>query len=349
MAWAPNGPAHARPGLVQHPAMNGEFALTTKAPPAATSGARVSVVIPCYNGARWIARAIESVLGQQHGNVEIIVIDDGSTDATPDILRKFRNIQSRRTMNQGGCCARNAGLRLATGDFVLFLDADDYLEPDSLEAWVADAEGVDIVFGPFAHERGRQRRMGRGSGPGANAISVACQWLKGRYTPPCAVLWRVSFVRALGGWAENLLRNQDGEIAVRGLLNGARVGFAARGCGIYVHHDHAGRVSKRSGGKVSASELSALDNLWRLAQSRGQGLMREDFAGAFYRLAYHSFATGVDDIGELALSRARELGLTGHIGSLRHRMLSRALGLRNKLVMTAMVKGRGVTYDATVS
>jgi glycosyltransferase involved in cell wall biosynthesis len=300
----------------------------------------VSVVIPCFNAAGWIARAVQSVLAQNHTNVEIIVIDDGSTDGTGYIIRSFKNITSGSTPNLGACHARNAGLGLATGDFVLFLDADDYIEAGSLHEWMKYATEADVVLGPFVHERGRQRTAGEGPGPEENRIAVACQWLNGRYTASCSVLWRASFIRAMGGWAEDLLRNQDAEIAIRGLLNGARVRIAPRGCGVYAHHDDAGRISNRAGRQVSLSELSSLEKLWTLAQARGQRGMQSSFAAAFYRIAYRCFVMGVEDIGELALTRARELGLKGHIGSLGHRVFSGFLGLRNKLLVTGIVKGR---------
>jgi glycosyltransferase involved in cell wall biosynthesis len=300
----------------------------------------VSVVIPCYNAEKWIARAVHSVLGQHYPNLEIIVIDDGSTDGTSQVIRSLEGIRSIRTPNQGASRARNVGLGLANGESVLFLDADDYLEADSIGEWVSHIGEADIVFGPFVHERGEQRIAAEGPGPGSNAISIARQWLNGRYTPSCSTLWRTSFVRQIGGWAEGLLRNEDGEIVIRGLLKGARVGVANRGCGVYVDHDGGDRVSKRTGGAVSASEFSALEGLWTLAQARGLSSMKDSFALAFYHIAYHSFATGVLDIGHSALRRARELGMKGHVGSRKHKVLSQLLGLRNKLRLSGMVKRR---------
>ena len=301
---------------------------------------RVSVVIPCYNAAGWIERAIESLRDQHYPHLEIIAIDDGSTDSTPNVLASLQEIRWMTTPNQGPGGARNLGLGLATGEMVLFLDADDYIDPGSLEEWVNEATGMDMVFGPFAHERGQRRMDGQGPSPTANAIAVASEWLNGRYTPTCSLLWRTNYVRGVGGWASGLLRNEDREIVLRGLLSGARVKFAQRGCGVYVDHEGTGRVSKRVGRAVFVSELTALEGIWNLAPGLNQGLMRLCFASAFYGLAYHCFATGVDDIGELALSRARELGLKGNPGPFSHRALAGMVGLRTKLIITALLKGR---------
>lgn len=100
---------------------------------------RVSVVIPCYNRARHIEKAIDSVFGQTTGNVEIILVDDGSTDNTRDIIAgkygdRVRYIYQE---NQGIPGARNTGIRQARGEYVAFLDSDDYWRPNKLERQLA--------------------------------------------------------------------------------------------------------------------------------------------------------------------------------------------------------------------
>ncbi|MFZ0052424.1 MAG: glycosyltransferase family 2 protein [Desulfobaccales bacterium] len=93
----------------------------------------ISVIIPAFNAATCIKRCLESVLRQTHLSCEVIVIDDGSTDTTTDILRKYDDrITHVHQENQGPSAARNHGLRLARGDFVAFLDADDFWLPDFL-------------------------------------------------------------------------------------------------------------------------------------------------------------------------------------------------------------------------
>lgn len=94
----------------------------------------VSIVIPCWNGERFVADAIESALAQTYPHVEIIVIDDGSTDRTADVLRSFGDrIRWESGPNRGACIARNRGLELARGKLIQFLDADDILFPNKVE------------------------------------------------------------------------------------------------------------------------------------------------------------------------------------------------------------------------
>jgi glycosyltransferase involved in cell wall biosynthesis len=94
---------------------------------------KISVVIPCYNGEQYIAAALESVYAQSFGDYEVIVVDDGSTDGTQDVLTPYRDrLRYHHQDNQGLAVARNVGLSLAAGDYVTYLDADDIWEPDNL-------------------------------------------------------------------------------------------------------------------------------------------------------------------------------------------------------------------------
>src|SRR5579864_8774897 len=94
----------------------------------------VTVIIPAYNGERFIRRAIDSVLQQTYPVTQIIVIDDGSTDATRAIVSEYTDrVTLIEQRNGGPAKARNAGLSAATGEFIAFLDADDWWEPVKIE------------------------------------------------------------------------------------------------------------------------------------------------------------------------------------------------------------------------
>jgi glycosyltransferase involved in cell wall biosynthesis len=98
----------------------------------------VSVIIPVYNGERFLAEAVHSALSQTHRDVEVIVVDDGSTDGTPDIISRLGSlVRPLRQPNQGVAAARNAGIAVARGRFVAFLDADDVWLPHKLERQLA--------------------------------------------------------------------------------------------------------------------------------------------------------------------------------------------------------------------
>ena len=96
---------------------------------------KVTVIIPTHNYGRFIEEAIESVFSQTVADLQILVVDDGSTDDTPDVLARIRDprLEIVRTSNQGVSAARNEGLSRAKGDFIAFLDADDRWMPRKLE------------------------------------------------------------------------------------------------------------------------------------------------------------------------------------------------------------------------
>ena len=92
------------------------------------AGPKVSIIMPAYNASRYVFEAVSSVLNQSYRNFEIIVVDDGSVDETPEVLESFgERIRVIRQHNQGPSAARNNGLQVADGSYVLFLDSDDLL------------------------------------------------------------------------------------------------------------------------------------------------------------------------------------------------------------------------------
>jgi glycosyltransferase involved in cell wall biosynthesis len=93
----------------------------------------VSVILPVYNGARYLAEAVASVASQNDPHLELIIVDDGSTDETPELIRSFGSrVRAIRQDNAGPGAARNHGLRHATGEFIRFIDADDLWPEGSL-------------------------------------------------------------------------------------------------------------------------------------------------------------------------------------------------------------------------
>lgn len=105
---------------------------------------RVSVIVPVYNVERFLEECLDSVLGQTFSDFEVVCVNDGSTDSSPSILERYRARDERIVVvtqeNAGLSAARNTGLRHARGEYVAFLDSDDYLEPRMLEKTVAKAQ-----------------------------------------------------------------------------------------------------------------------------------------------------------------------------------------------------------------
>ena len=109
----------------------------------------ISIIIPVYNVAPYLRDCLDSALKQDMSNYEIICINDGSTDNSLSILeeykKQFPQINLISQENKGLSAARNAGLRAATGDYILFLDSDDWIEPDTLQTLAEKQHGEDMV------------------------------------------------------------------------------------------------------------------------------------------------------------------------------------------------------------
>lgn len=109
----------------------------------------VSVIIPNFNYGIYIDEAIQSVLSQTYKHIEIVLVDDGSTDDSVEKVKRYGNkIRLIETKNQGSCAARNLGLLNSSGDFIAYLDADDYWDGDKVELQLTflKKSRVDLVF-----------------------------------------------------------------------------------------------------------------------------------------------------------------------------------------------------------
>ncbi|MCC6414399.1 MAG: glycosyltransferase family 2 protein [Opitutaceae bacterium] len=186
----------------------------------------VSIIIPCHNAAPWLAATLESAIAQTWPTVEIIMVDDGSTDESPSIARRFNHPQLKviTQPNTGAAAARNHALRLARGDFIQYLDADDLLAPDKIALQLTRLAGAprsvcagpwgrfltapaDAVFAPEENWRD------------LSAVDWLCLNFAGRgMMPPAAWLTARSLLDAAGPWDESLSLNDDGEYYTRVLL-----------------------------------------------------------------------------------------------------------------------------------
>ena len=115
----------------------------------------ISIIIPIYNSEKYIKRCIDSIINQSYKNIEIILIDDGSTDNSRNICEKYSSIDSRFKIlskkNGGVSSARNVGVKNAKGEYIMFVDADDWLEKDAIITLynTLKEHNVDIVRGNF--------------------------------------------------------------------------------------------------------------------------------------------------------------------------------------------------------
>ena len=111
----------------------------------------ISVIIPVYNCRDYVGRCLESVINQSYENIEIIVVDDGSTDDSLMVCQVYADsrIKLIDSKHNGASRARNIGIESATGDFIFFIDADDFIKKNALELLIDNQHGADLVIGDF--------------------------------------------------------------------------------------------------------------------------------------------------------------------------------------------------------
>ena len=116
----------------------------------------VSIIVPVYNTAEYVEECIQSILTQSYKNIELILVDDGSTDGSKSICTKYlqnTNVRYIEQENQGPQASRKRGVETANGEWVMFVDSDDYLLEDCVQDLIALSDGVDIVLGSFVGQK----------------------------------------------------------------------------------------------------------------------------------------------------------------------------------------------------
>ncbi len=187
----------------------------------------VSVIIPCFNTERWIKEAIDSCLEQTHSHLEIIVIDDGSTDGSLEIIKGFQGAITWETgANRGGNYARNRGFVLSKGEYIQYLDGDDYLLPDKISQQLYFLEQIqaDIVYGDVRYQYHTTE--------GAIYQEDATFWgISGEHEdflesllaygclPPMAYLLKRQVIANSLGWDESLPAAQDRDFLISLMLS----------------------------------------------------------------------------------------------------------------------------------
>ena len=183
----------------------------------------VSVVVTCYNYAHYLEGCIQSILAQTYQNFEIILIDDGSTDGTPDIAGRFQTVPNFfyvRQPNSGQARSKNRGIELARGTYVAFLDADDVWHQEKLEKQIAlfDQPGVGVVYtgARLMDPEGNHREVGLvGSYLQPRAGHVAEWLLFDNFVWFSSSVVRKKCLQELGGFDESLPMGIDWDLWLR--------------------------------------------------------------------------------------------------------------------------------------
>lgn len=247
----------------------------------------ISVVIPCYKQAKYLATAISSALMQGCEDVEIIVIDDGSPDETAAVAAGFgASVVLVRQANRGLPAARNAGVRSASGSLLIFLDADDALAPGGLNAVrnIATDLGTDVMCGGW-QEMDLQGTLGKLHPPpvvGNDPFSILLPY---NSAPPCCWAMKREVFDAIGGFHEDdlLYGHEDWDLWLR--LAGAKRVFATVNATVAQYRVSASSMSHN----FKRMNLSGKEVLQRAAaRHKNENRIRRQILGglAFQRRHY---------------------------------------------------------------
>jgi glycosyltransferase involved in cell wall biosynthesis len=257
--------------------------------------AKVSVIIPCYNAARYIGATLESVRRQTWPNLEVVVVDDGSADDSAQIIEAFKGLDLTliRQANRGQTAALNVGRDRATGDFVQYLDADDLIDPDKIEiqmARLADAPRC-VAAARWGRFYGRPEKTRFEIEPVSRDLASLDWLVESRVANGLGMmfpaLWLVPMpiVRAAGPWREDLTLNNDAEYFTRVLLAADRVLFC-EGARCRYRSGISGSLSGRRTPAHWASQQKVIE----LCQQRVLALDDGERARRGFALCWQQFA-----------------------------------------------------------
>ena len=226
----------------------------------------VSILIPAYNSQAWIADTIRSATDQTWGRKEIIIVDDGSTDETPEVAAQFasENVLIRVQENEGASAARNTAFSLSQGDYIQWLDADDLLAPDKIERQMAVAEDTASKRTLFSSEwcTFMYRHQKARCAPTALWCDLApTEWLRRKMADNLWMqtsVWLTSreLAAEAGPWDVRLRKDNDGEYFGRVMLASDLVRFVPGARTYYRVHPESLSYVGRSNTKLESLFLS---------------------------------------------------------------------------------------------
>lgn len=265
------------------------------------SSSLVSIIVSCYNAEKYVAETINSLLDQTYQNIEIIIVNDGSTDGSEEIIKSFTDTRIRyyKQSNKGQCAALNFGFHFATGRYVKFYDADDILEQESIAAQVdslQDSNDEDVSFIEW-------RRFYNNQLPANidhnhfHTIHRDCTPLEfltctGKTPMVQCGLWLIprTIFNKSGLWDERLSLINDTEFFARLLPFAKRLRFSQKGFTLYRTNFHSGSLSGDLSEKGIKSALLSIDLMSKwLLQMEDSERTKKVIANSYLMILERSF------------------------------------------------------------
>jgi glycosyltransferase involved in cell wall biosynthesis len=260
----------------------------------------VSVVTPCYNQAHFLRDAIESILAQTYRRIELVVVDDGSLDNTAAVVADYPLVRCVRQENRGVAEARNVGFGATNGEYVLFVDADDRLAPDAVQAHLrcfAEHSSAGFVVGAIEQITDDGSYRGRPHSPVLESEQYEHLLRANHIANTIAVMFRRSVFEALGGFTGYFSPAEDYEF----LLRAARAFPSAHHSSVVAYYRRHATNTSRKGvimlqamRRVMRSQREIVRGNPRLeaAWRKGDNYWRDFFGGVTVKEIYAHLGRG---------------------------------------------------------
>ncbi|MCC6635887.1 MAG: glycosyltransferase family 2 protein [Chitinophagaceae bacterium] len=308
----------------------------------------VSIIIPCYNAAPYVAETIESIIAQTYTNWECIIIDDHSTDNSWQIIESYQQrypekIFIYKNPRKGACAARNTGVDYAKGEYIQFMDADDVMNINKLKNQILLVEkfGNDFIYSsqwiPF--KKNIPTVIPEKSAIDNNFDSpvdwLVTSWL---YISGQTAIWLTPriLIEKAGKWNETLVMNDDGEYFFRVLLQCKGIKFADEAY-VFYRRDVENSITKI----ISSSKI---EDILKTYQSYEQILTLEDSKRVRTALVHnyasfiYSYGNKRKDLAKIAWKRIDNLGITinSKIGGKKFQKLASIIGTTSALKIKSL-------------
>lgn len=304
--------------------------------------AKVSILIPCYNSEAYLEDCLNSCINQSYKNVEVVIVDDGSLDNSLKIANEYKkrhnNIFIYTQPNQGACKARNLAFEKSHGDYIMYLDADDIISPNKIEAQLNDLSNLsefDIsscVWDRFHTQTNEcifpQYKCYKNYNSGLDLLVDL--WQNGEMFQTSCFLVNRKLIEISGGWEESLKKNQDGEFFARILMQAKSVKFSTS-AKVFYRSGEYDSVSKDGSKSKVESLLKSFFLYEKILEFEDSYRTRHALATNFalFRYLYNG---RYPDLSDQAKQEIHQLGIKHPIvGTHRVRQISKCIGFENFL------------------
>lgn len=285
----------------------------------------VSVIIPSYNSVAYIKETLDSVFNQTYKNLEIIVVDDGSTDGSLNYLKSLEHpkLKVEKNKGKGACAARNYGFELSSGDLIQYLDADDLLSSDKIEAQVKALKNEKKSIA-VCNTKHFYDRIGQGKITDQEYLyttSNTKEFLLNLYgsngTPnmvqTSAWLTPRDLIKMAGSWDESLSKDQDGEFFCRVVTRADQVIYVPMILNFYRKHVKGQNIASKKQLVHFESQLKALNSKYdQLKRLKNTEAFRAAFSLQYKWIAINAYPEFME-ISKSALRSCESLGGSDYV------------------------------------